>query len=484
MKKTIVIFLFGALFFVGVGFASESKQQVLTPVSVSKTVDESAATDLKLAQQKLEFFKERLDFQDKRIGDIGLYLAIFGALMTVIVVFFSLSSKREAVLEAKEEAKKEAREEVERQAKTIIEGWLSNDGRKVLTGKVDALLKPEVEKALHEIKGAAAEILNELEAERQKAHDHNAQLDELISRGLDKDNPLSKEQRQQLDATTKNLEAKPQTQYRYEDWFMLGVKAFEAAKYETAADHFTKAAELADDPQNRARTLYSKGVTLGLMDRSEEAIAVYDEVVKRYGDAPEAALREVVAKALVNRGYRLGQLGRSEEAIVVCDEVLKRYGGAPEVALRKSVAMALRNKGVTLGQMERREEEIAVYNEIVNRYGDVPEEVAKALNGWGFTLLCEAKKIWQGGDGATAIVMLKQALEKIEAALQRKPDEPMFLGNQGYILLLLNKVEEARPILAKAIALGGEELRQGELNDADIHPLPQDKAFKALIESL
>ncbi|MCE5180518.1 MAG: tetratricopeptide repeat protein [Betaproteobacteria bacterium] len=238
-----------------------------------------------------------------------------------------------------------------------------------------------------------------------------------------------------------------------------------------------------------AIALRYKGVTLGQLDRGEEAIAVYDEVVKRYGDAPEAALQEQVAIALRNKGVKLGQLDRGEEAIAVYDEVVKRYGDTPEAALREEVAIALRNKGVRLCQLDRGEEAIAVYDEVVKRYGDAPEaalreEVAIALNGWGFGLLCEAKKVWRGGDEATAIGTLKQALKKIEAAQQREPNESIYLGNQGYILFLLGRVEEARPILTKAIALGGEELRQIELNDADIHPLPQDKAFKALIESL
>ena len=64
-------------------------------------------------------------------------------------------------------------------------------------------------------------------------------------------------------------------------------------------------------------------------------------MVKRYGEAPEAALRERVAKALVNKGITLGQLQRSEEAIAVYNEVVKRYGEASEAALREQVAQAL-----------------------------------------------------------------------------------------------------------------------------------------------
>ena len=43
--------------------------------------------------------------------------------------------------------------------------------------------------------------------------------------------------------------------------------------------------------------LVNKGVRLGALERSEEAVAVYGEVVARYGDATEPALRERVAIA-------------------------------------------------------------------------------------------------------------------------------------------------------------------------------------------
>ena len=40
------------------------------------------------------------------------------------------------------------------------------------------------------------------------------------------------------------------------------------------------------------------GVVLGELERSAEALAVYDEVVARYGEDPAPALREVVARAV------------------------------------------------------------------------------------------------------------------------------------------------------------------------------------------
>ncbi|MGH7801305.1 MAG: SIR2 family protein [Thermodesulfobacteriota bacterium] len=59
-----------------------------------------------------------------------------------------------------------------------------------------------------------------------------------------------------------------------------------------------------DEPALReqvARALFNKGITLGVLNRSEEGIAVYDEVVKRFGEATEPALREQVARALFNK---------------------------------------------------------------------------------------------------------------------------------------------------------------------------------------
>ena len=234
--------------------------------------------------------------------------------------------------------------------------------------------------------------------------------------------------------------------YRFDDWLTLGIKAHQEGKLEIAAEHFGKAAEIAEKPVDHVTALFNKGITLGQMGKSDEEIAVYDEMTKRYGDDPEAGVRERVVNALVNKGIALDLMGENEKAIAVYDEVVKRYGDAQEAGVR--------------------------------------EQVVGALNGKGFRFLCAAKKVWQAGDETTARAILAKALLDIEAALVRKSDNPICLGNQGYILFLQGKVKEAGEILAKAILLGGEKLRKNELEDADIHPLPQDGAFKALINSL
>jgi len=65
-----------------------------------------------------------------------------------------------------------------------------------------------------------------------------------------------------------------------------------------------------------------KAVTLGRLPRSWEAVGVYDEVVARFGDDPEPALREQVATALMYKAIALGQIDRSQAAPVIHRQVV------------------------------------------------------------------------------------------------------------------------------------------------------------------
>lgn len=185
---------------------------------------------------------------------------------------------------------------------------------------------------------------------------------------------------------------------------------------------------------------------MGELKRLEEALAAYEQVVGRFGEAEESELRERVAEALVKKGHVLGELKRPEEELVAYAHVMERFGKAEEAALR--------------------------------------EQVAWALNGKAFSFLCDAKRLWRGGEEGQARALLGNAEKDIRDALGRMPDSAIALGNHGYITFLLGRKDEARKILAQAIALGGESVREAELQDAEIHSLPQDEEFKDLVRSI
>ena len=133
-----------------------------------------------------------------------------------------------------------------------------------------------------------------------------------------------------------------------------------------------------------AKALVNKGITLGKLNRNEEAISVYEEVIKRFGESTETALQKQVANALFNKGARFGKLNRDEDVISAYEEVVKRFGDSKENAVQEQVASALFNKGVRFGKLNRNEEAISAYEEVVNRFDDLKEtaiqkQVAMAL---------------------------------------------------------------------------------------------------------
>ena len=213
--------------------------------------------------------------------------------------------------------------------------------------------------------------------------------------------------------------------------------------------------EIADE-ERAAKALVAKGITQGALSRSEEAIAVYDEVMRRFGEGSESALREQVARALVNKGATLDDLNRSEEAITVYDEVVQRFGEDSEAVLREGCARALVNKGITLGARNCSEEEIAVYDEVLRRFGEASEaalreQVAIALVNKGCRLGALNRS-----EEAIAVYdeVVRRFGEASEAALREKV--AMALVNKGVRLGALNRSEEAIAVYDEVVRRFGE----------------------------
>ena len=183
-----------------------------------------------------------------------------------------------------------------------------------------------------------------------------------------------------------------------------------------------------------AKALFNKGVTLGQMNKPQEEIAAYDELLRRFGTATEPALQEQVAMALFNKGNTLKQMETPQDAVAAYDELVKRFGAATEPALQEKVAMALFNKGNTLGQMNKPQEEIAAYDELVKRFGTATEPalqemVASALWNHGLILLNVNKP-----EGATSLfneslkrVYKLPSAKKQQFIIDAADDRPIFL---------------------------------------------------------
>lgn len=131
--------------------------------------------------------------------------------------------------------------------------------------------------------------------------------------------------------------------------------------------------------ENAVRALFNKGASLAGHQRYEEAIAVYDDLVRLFSDAPEPSLREAVAKALINKGIALAELDRPVEALTVLDEVVARWDNSRDPVLQERAARALVNRAAALIKLGEAAAALDTYNEVLIRFED---ESQPSLHEW------------------------------------------------------------------------------------------------------
>ena len=95
--------------------------------------------------------------------------------------------------------------------------------------------------------------------------------------------------------------------------------------------------------------MYGKGYTWGRLDKPEEAMKVYDELIARFSESSVPAIQEQVAQALRNKGLSWGELDNHDEESKVYDELLTRFGDWTSSAIHNQVAKEFRNKRTILG---------------------------------------------------------------------------------------------------------------------------------------
>lgn len=83
-------------------------------------------------------------------------------------------------------------------------------------------------------------------------------------------------------------------------------------------------------PPRAAGGLFNKGMALSRQGNEAGAVAVYEELIGRYGARDVPGVQEHVASALINKALFLSQQGNATGAIAVYDELVMRYGaGGP-----------------------------------------------------------------------------------------------------------------------------------------------------------
>jgi tetratricopeptide (TPR) repeat protein len=220
-----------------------------------------------------------------------------------------------------------------------------------------------------------------------------------------------------------------------------------AAMRELGAGEFSRCLSILDDLLARfgeapevglreqvAMALFQKAFTLGSSGDGAGEITTYEELIARFGTADELSLREQVSRALYNRGFVLAESGDRLGAIAAYDELVARFGEATEPDLREKVASALLNKGVALRESGDSAGAIATYDNVVATYGE-SSDLAQ-LGPVAFALYNKGVVHGSDGNSASEIAAYDQLIEQFGEATALELCEPVAkaLFNKGVVL--------------------------------------------------
>ena len=431
----------------------------------------ASAADLASVQQQLQAQGQELaihkhtlqislDSADKRLADFATLATMQGshttwvgnvvALASIFITFLVFIGGFMTFKRAKEEAQTEARDASEK--------WFGENS-KALNEQI-----AQLEKQAKEAVAAIAIHTSSVEAKADMAHqtivDSARQVRDVANALMQSQSsfnalpgsplrPADPDAAKQVRQISEALKAKPEADFTADEYFVRGADLFTNGNFQGALDAF-EATLLASGHApaiDQVKYLFAKAIALGALNRSEEAIQVYEALDARFGQDTSPGVREPVAKGLMNKGFRLGTLGRFEEAIQVYEALDARFGQDASPGVR--------------------------------------EQVARVLNGLGFTKIMQAKANW--ADEALRQASLSSAVTVLARALTQCSSETraMVLGNLGYGLFLAGQTEAARAPTQECLTLGGPKMMAAQRADARLHRVePQDSAYEALLDEL
>ena len=139
--------------------------------------------------------------------------------------------------------------------------------------------------------------------------------------------------------------------------------------YEEALSSGTPAVDIAEPV---AAALIAEAADLEGQDRAEEAIKIYEQVIRGSGANGVPEVPYLVTMALLKEVTLLLKIGRHDEAISAYDQLLLRLGTDGEPTMVALAAYVLNCKGLALTIVEKWTEAIQAHDQALARIAGVP----------------------------------------------------------------------------------------------------------------
>ena len=261
----------------------------------------------------------------------------------------------------------------------------------------------------------------------------------------------------------------------------LAILYYESKQYEKAIQKFQ---EVLQDYPHSDRVIYYLGVILENVNRDDEALVKFQQVVPRSPFYKDAVLHQAylhhrnqrgeVATQVLRRGIKekrneasfyeyLADLLRQQGALESAAEVLKQ--GTDRADEKESLHYAL---GALYERLGRLEESLKEMKKVLGLNPDNPN----ALNFIGYSY-------------AEQGIHLDEALKMVQKALQLKPNDGFIVDSLGWVFFKQGNLEQAATLLQRAYSLVVREPTVAEhLGDLWSSKKDKERALKFYKESL
>ncbi len=416
--------------------------------------------------------------------------------------------------------------EAQKEAKATANLWFGNNANE-LRNRLDELqlklqqlegqAEADISSHIQRVQDGADLAIKEIQISVTAPHSNKSNISEKASTALTK-----------AAIAAKN---KPESEYTFKDWNNRAFDAYRKDDKERAALFWRDAAnDSSASAEEVALALFNAGSALSDLNRYEQAIEIFDEVIRRFEKSNSKSLKERVASALNGKASCLSFLDRNNEAILLLDKIIENLKDNEELSNSEDMALAITNKIINLSikkqnsealklcddfikrfdkttderiaghlitvrsrkiallwPLNKIEEAKTLYEKTLEQYGnledlDIKQEIAKMKNTMGFVLLCQAKEKWP--DSQFRNNNLKRAMVLFEEAILEFPGKYVILGNQAYCGFLLGETDDsALAKLKYALSLGGQDLYTETQKDLKINPVPEkDNFFQTLLD--
>ena len=123
-----------------------------------------------------------------------------------------------------------------------------------------------------------------------------------------------------------------------------------------------------------AVTLLNKGIAFMHLNRLEESINVYTDLIKKFESYEKIEIMIAVAYAFAHKSNLLISLKKMEDVILINDEIIHKFDQNNHPSIIKFPAQAFIHKGVALMQVGKTNEALELYENMIHKFDNYEDD--------------------------------------------------------------------------------------------------------------